>query len=172
MRWLLRERLCALTSLTSSSESVIVTDGGVFDSLGVSVMEPGRSRSHSPVSFDVDCIIASDAAMGQFDGGDWPFHWKPRMEKSFSSVTRKIQDATKAKLHTHIEAGKLDKFVYVNLGAQDDRILRRSPNWVARETVYNYPTDFSAMSIVNLQNISSRSESISRSLISQYLLND
>ena len=48
------------------SKRVIVTDGGVFENLGVSVMEPGRDTSISSISFNPDVIVVSDAGEGQF----------------------------------------------------------------------------------------------------------
>ena len=151
---------------------VIVTDGGVFENLGVSVMEPGRDSRFSAVTYNPDIIIASDAGAGQFTGEIMPLNWPKRMIQVFSAVMRKVQDATKARLHDHVKSGRLDGFVYVNLGQIDNRVPLKPASWVEREEVIHYPTDFCAMSVEDIQRLSRRGEAITRALVTQYLLSD
>ena len=49
----------------SSQHVLLLTDGGIYDNLGLSVLEPGRSASHTAHVYDVDYIIACDAAAGE-----------------------------------------------------------------------------------------------------------
>ncbi len=151
---------------------VIVTDGGVFENLGVSVMEPGRDLEVSAISYNPDIIIASDAGAGQFTGKGVPISWTKRMTQVMSAVMRKVQDATKQRLHDHAKFGRLDGFVYAGLGQIDRRVPLKSANWVDREEVIHYPTDFSAMSEENVRKLSGRGEAITRALVTQYLLSD
>ena len=151
---------------------VIVTDGGVFENLGVSVMEPGRDSRFSGITYSPDIIIASDAGAGQFTGEIMPLNWPKRMIQAVSAVMRKVQDATKASLHDHAKSGRLDGFVYVNLGQIDRYVPFKPANWVDREEVIHYPTDFSAMSVEDIQRLSRRGEAITRALVTQYLLSD
>jgi predicted acylesterase/phospholipase RssA len=45
--------------------TVLLTDGGVYDNLGTSSLEPGRSTTFTPhVDDDVRCIVACDAGRG------------------------------------------------------------------------------------------------------------
>ena len=44
---------------------VLLTDGGVYDNLGLSVLEPGRSPVHTPHTYQLDYIIACDAGRGR-----------------------------------------------------------------------------------------------------------
>ena len=44
--------------------AVLLTDGGVYDNLGLSVLEPGRSSSHTADTYDVDYIVACDSGSG------------------------------------------------------------------------------------------------------------
>ena len=151
---------------------VIVTDGGVFENLGVSVMEPGRDAEISAISYSPDIIIASDAGTGQFTGETVPVSWPRRMTQVVSAVMRKVQDATKQRLHDHAKAGRIDGFVYAALGQLDERVPLKPSNCVKREAVIHYPTDFSAMSDTNIRRLSGRGEAITRALVTQYLLSD
>ena len=156
----------------SQVHRVIVTDGGVFENLGVSVMEPGRDPKKSVVIYRPDIIIVSDAGIGQFDGTKLPLNWPRRMIQVFNAVMRKVQDATKQRLYKYIESGDLDSFVYVHLGQIDERIFLKPANWIDRDSAVHYPTDFSAMPDEMIAVLSARGESITRALITEYLLSD
>jgi NTE family protein len=47
-------------------ERVIITDGGVYDNLGLSCLQPGRSEDFSSNVFSSDYLICCDAGPGQF----------------------------------------------------------------------------------------------------------
>ena len=151
---------------------VVVTDGGVFDNLGVSVMEPGRNPQFSAISYNPDIIIASDAGAGQFTGETIPLSWPKRMTQVMSAVMRKVQDATKQRLYNHARGRRLDGFIYANLGQIDCRVPLKPANWIDREEVIRYPTDFSAMSVKDIRQLSGRGEAITRALVTQHLLRD
>ena len=156
----------------TDTHRVIVTDGGVFENLGVTVMELGRDPQISAIGYNVDIIIVSDAGAGQFTGETVPISWPKRMTQVVTAVMRKVQDATKQRLHDHAKAGRIDGFVYAALGQTDQRVPLKPANWVDREEVIRYPTDFSAMSEKNIQRLSARGEAITRALLTQYLLTD
>ena len=101
-----------------------------------------------------------------------PVSWPKRMTQVVSAVMRKVQDATKQRLHDHAKAERIDGFVYAALGQIDRRVPLKPSNWVDREEVIRYPTDFSAMSAANIQRLSGRGEAITRALVTQYLLTD
>ena len=156
----------------TNTHRVIVTDGGVFDNLGVSVMEPGRDPQISAISYEPDIIIASDAGVGQFTGDGVPTSWPNRMIQVVAAVMRKVHDATKQRLHDHARAGRIDGFIYAGLGQIDERVHLKPSNWVAREDVIRYPTDFSRMTEDNIRKLSGRGEAITRALVTQYLFSD
>ena len=114
----------------TETHRVLVTDGGVFENLGVSVMEPGRDAEISAIGYNPDVIIASDAGAGQFTGESVPVSWPKRMTQVVSAVIRKVQDATKQRLHDHAKAGRIDGFVYAALGQIDRRVPLKPANWV------------------------------------------
>lgn len=151
---------------------VVVTDGGVFENLGVSVMEPGRDTKVSGISYSPEVIITSDAGVGQFSGADLPSTWSGRMFQAVSAIMRKVNDAAKKRLHDYVRGGALNQFVYVNLGQKDEHVPIKPPNWIDRKTVIDYPTDFNAMPEEDIRLLSGRAEALTRSLVTQYLLSD
>jgi len=154
------------------TQRLVITDGGVYDNIGVTPMEPGRDRAYSKISYQPDFIIASDAGMGQFAGDDHPGSWGPRMVKVVHSVMRKVTDATKKQLHLYAKNGDLEGFLYVGLGQQDRVVPLKPGNWVPRDEVVDYPTDFDAMADEDLDALSNRAEAITRALATQYLLGE
>lgn len=152
------------------SKRLIITDGGIYENLGVSCLEPGRSFDHSVVSYNPDIIISCDAGAGQFTGDTSASFWPSRMSQSFNSVFRKVQDATKTRLHEYHKNKQLEAFVYMNLGQIDKKVPEIPSDWIYREEVFEYPTNFSVMKLKDLEKLSKRGEILTRRLISRYLL--
>ena len=105
---------------------MVVTDGGVYENLGVSVMEPDRDGRVSAISYEPEILIASDAGVGQLTGDAVPLSWSSRMVQVVGAVMRKVGDATKKRLHEQAAAGRIDGFVYVGLA---DGQARTSKAW-------------------------------------------
>ena len=63
------------------------------------------------------------------------------------------------RLHDHAKSGRIDGFIYAALGQIDRRVPLKPANWVGREEVIQYPTDFSAMSEGNIRRLSGRGRS-------------
>ena len=97
---------------------VLLTDGGVFENLGVSPMEPGRTPSISTNVFDPDYIICCDAGAGLFDDDSYPTRWPSRMYRSFLTVFRKVQDATRKRLHNLAATDEISGFAPFLLGTE------------------------------------------------------
>ena len=66
--------------------------------------------------FDPAYIIACDAGTGLFDGDSYPVWWTSRMYQSFLTVFRKVQDATRNRLHRFAESGDISGFALPYLG--------------------------------------------------------
>lgn len=149
--------------------SVSLTDGGVFDNLGVAVLEPGRTHE-SIFTHPVTHIISLNAGAGQFVGGEYRhFWWIGRVAQSFGAVHRKSQDAVYQRLHKHAEVGDLKAFGMVYLGQQDDRLPWKPADLVSRDQVREYPTDFAPMSEKDLVLLSKRGEQLTQVIIDRYL---
>ncbi|GAB4002136.1 hypothetical protein GCM10028807_60100 [Spirosoma daeguense] len=148
--------------------TVSLTDGGVYDNLGVAAIEPGKG-SESIYNHLVTHIISLNAGAGQLDGEDYYYWWKGRVSRSFTAVHRKAQDAMYQRLHKYLETGELAGFGLVYLGQQDQRLPYIVPDLVRREKVKNYPTDFSPMTVDNIELLTKRGEQLTHIIIDHYL---
>jgi NTE family protein len=149
-------------------DTVVLTDGGVFDNLGVTVLEPGRSSDISVNVYEPTHIICLNASAGQLDGADKPMWWSARVKRSFQTVHRKAQDSAYGRLHRYLESGELDGFVMVYLGQDDARLPMAPPNLIPRSAVRDYPTDFAQMSDKNISLIATRGEQLTQLLLDRY----
>ena len=149
-----------------TTERLLLTDGGVFDNLGTSCLEPDRNPAYSTNVHPVDYIISADAGRGVMDANRYPLWWITRLKRSFESVYRKVQDTGKGLIHRHGELGNLEGFVLPFLGQSDNRLRAIvPPDLVPREEVLHYPTNFSRMRDDDIERISRRGEQLTRMLI-------
>ena len=150
-------------------QRVILTDGGVYDNLGTSCLEPDRSSAYSFNVYHPQYIISCDAGAGIFDAKATPYWWPSRVMRSTEAIFRKAQDRVRSNLF-HFEAtGQIKGLVLSYLGTQDRRLPHQYPDLVARDEVMNYPTDFAAMSQEDIDSIALRGEQITRMLITRYV---
>ena len=154
---------------TSAPTRVLLTDGGVFENLGVSPMEPGRKASISTNVFDPEYIICCDAGAGLFDDDSYPTRWPSRMYRSFLAVFRKVQDATRKRLRYFVDDGKISGFALCYLGQKDDALPWVPAELPTRDEVRDYPTDFAAMSRADIDRLALRGEILTRLLVAYYL---
>ena len=155
--------------VTSGRTRVLLTDGGVFENLGVGPMEPGRKPQISTNVFNPSYIIACDAGAGLFDGDSYPVWWAWRMHRAFLTSFRKVQDATRKRLHGFAEAGDISGFALSYLGQDDERLPWLPPQLPTRREVCDYPTDFSPMDAEDIDRLALRGELLTRLLVSYYL---
>lgn len=147
---------------------VILTDGGVYENLGVSCFDPDRPADLSYNVFDLPHVIACDAGAGQFSDGALPYWWPGRMARAFEAIYRKTTDASRAKLHSQLEAGRIQSFVLPFLGQQDARLPNPPADLVPREAIIDYPTDFAPMDQHWIDALSLRGEQLTRCLIARW----
>ena len=153
----------------SDPTRVLLTDGGVFENLGVSPMEPGRTPSISTNVFDPDYIICCDAGAGLFDDDSYPTRWPGRMYRSFLTVFRKVQDGTRKRLHNLAGADEISGFALCYLGQQDNALPWVPAGLPTRDEVRSYPTNFAAMSKEDIDRLALRGELLMRFLVAYYL---
>ena len=149
-------------------ERVVLTDGGVYDNLGTSCLEPGRSADITYNIYPVDYIISCDAGRGLLAADPIPYFWISRMKRSFEAIFRKAQDGGRARLHQYAADDHLKGFVMPYLGNQDSALPVAPVDLVPREQVVDYPTDFSAMSDTDIELIARRGEQLARLLVDYY----
>lgn len=147
---------------------VVLTDGGVYDNLGLQVLEPGRNPAFSLHYFPCEYLIAFNAGADE-SLEQAPVRFLPRVSRSFSVVHRRVQDAAMKHLHLLRETGKISGFAMPYLGRQDDSLPWKPSPLVARSVVFHYPTDFKAMSPHWIDKLSARGEQLTRLLVSHYL---
>ena len=154
---------------TSTPTRVLLTDGGVFENLGVNPMEPGRIASISTNVFNPEYIICCDAGAGLFDDDSYPTRWPTRMYRSFLTVFRKVQDATRKRLHYFADDGKISGFALSYLGQKDNALPWIPADLPTRDEVRHYPTDFAAMPRADVERLALRGEILTRLLVAYYL---
>ena len=150
-----------------SRQIVLLSDGGIYDNLGLTVLEPGRSARHTQHVYDVNYIIACDAGRGRLPLLAGHFAGT-RLRRSFDTVHRRAQDAARARLHSTTASGQLEGFVHAYLGMPDGRVPIPIADLVPVAEIQNYPTDFKAAVSGGLDLIMMRGEQLTRTLLVHY----
>ncbi|WP_368964566.1 patatin-like phospholipase family protein [Parafrankia sp. FMc2] len=148
-------------------KTMLMTDGGVYDNLGLSPLLPGRSRGHTHHVHDLDYIIAVDAGIGR-TAIQAPNFMLGRLKRSFEIAHTRSQDGTRARVHELGQYRMLRGFVYSYLGMYDARLPVSIPDLVARERVSTYPTNFSSVAVEDLEALITRGEQLTRGLLEHY----
>jgi NTE family protein len=148
---------------------VLLTDGGIYDNLGASVLEPGRDEAYNLHSYACDHLIVCSAGQGQASGVLLPLAFVDRIRRSFGVVHRRVQDGAMQRLHAMKEARLIKGFALPYLGQQDDKLPYKFPNLVPRTQVVDYPTNFAPMTDEWIDRLSIRGEQLTRSLVPHYL---
>lgn len=152
---------------TRHIEDVVMTDGGVYDNLGLSPLFPHRSIRHTEHVYDLDYIIAADAGLGRGHRTAARFMIN-RLAQSFDITHSKSQDAARSRIHAMGAGSEVKGFIHAYLGMRDDRLPTPVADLVSREVVRTYPTNFAPMNSANLARIVIRGEQITRALINAY----
>ncbi len=154
---------------TVTAERLLITDGGVFDNLGTSGLEPDRNPRYSTNVHPVDYIVSADAGQGVMDTNRYPLWWAARIKRSFESVYRKVQDTGKGLIYRHGDLDNLEGFVLPFLGQIDDQLRTVvPPDLVRRDEVIGYPTNFSKMPVDDMERIIRRGEQLTRMMIESH----
>ncbi len=152
----------------SRKRRVLLTDGGVYDNLGVTCLEPGSAGAVGYNRFAPEYILCCDAGQGIFQDHVIPYLWGPRMTRAFESIFRKAQNATQNRLHLLAATDQIKGFILAYLGQIDERVPYAPADLIKREEVFEYPTDFGPMNGREIDRISKRGEQLTRTLIAYY----
>ena len=150
-------------------QRVVLADGGIYDNLGTSCLEPDRSSAYSFNVYRPQYIISCDAGTGIFDMKATPYWWPSRVIRSTDAIFRKAQDRVRSRLFHFESSGQINGFVLSYLGMQDRYLPHQPPDLIERDKVTDYPTDFAAMSQGDIDRIALRGEQITRMLVSRYV---
>jgi NTE family protein len=154
-------------------ERVSITDGGVYDNLGLAPLWPDRDPAVSLNVEPVDTIICCRAGYGLRHDPPSQF-LLARLSSAFACVHDRAQNAAMKRLFELQASGRIRTFVLPYLGQDDSRLKYPPPALVTREQAYAYPTDFSAMSPEWIDRLSHRGDQLTRALLQEhapYLLN-
>lgn len=152
---------------STHAETMLMTDGGVYDNLGLTPLLPGRSKAFTSHVYDLDYLIAVDAGIGR-TAPRAPSYMLSRLKRSFEIAHGKAQDGLRARIHELSAAGQISGFAYAYLGMADSRIPLAVPDLVPRQRVASYPTNFARMSIDDLDALTTRGEQLTRALVGHY----
>lgn len=146
---------------------VILTDGGVYDNLGLAPLWPGRDPRISLHVGAYDRIVACRAGYGLGESSPAAF-WPSRMIAVTESIHARAENLAVARLFDLKASGAVKEFLLPYLGQNDARLGCPPPDLVSREAAAGYPTDFSAMSAEWIDRLSRRGEQLTRALIAEY----
>jgi NTE family protein len=147
---------------------VILTDGGIYDNLGLSCLWPDRSPDVSFNVIPVDTIICCSAGYGLRQEPPSQFLFA-RMLSVFSAVFDRAQNAAIHRLHEAQRTGQIKRFILPYLGQQDRQLPNPPADLVRREEAHAYPTDFNAMPSEWIDRLSLRGEQLTVCLARAYI---
>jgi NTE family protein len=147
---------------------VILTDGGVYDNLGLGCLWPDRSPDVSLNVVPVDVIICCSAGYGLRQDPPSQFI-AARMMSVFSTIFDRAQNAAIHRLHEAQRTGKIKSFLFPYLGQLDRSLPNAPPDLVRREEAHAYPTNFNAMSEEWIERLSQRGEQLTLCLAQAYI---
>ena len=90
------------------------------------------------------------------------------MQRSFEATHRQVQHGVQSRLNQWREHDAIKGFIYVYLGQQDERLPSIPSDFVPRDRVVNYPTDFAPMPHADIIALSDRGEQLTRLLLDHY----
>jgi NTE family protein len=150
-------------------QRVLITDGGVYDNLGLQVLEPGRDPKYSLHNFPCEYLIVCNAGQGQDRAHAIPTPSVKRIARSFEIIHRRVQESSMNRLHQMRSTGHIKGFVMPYLGQQDSNLPSRPSDLIPRSAVIDYPTNFAAMSDDWIEKLAGRGEQLTRLLVDYYL---
>ena len=152
---------------STATDRVILTDGGVYDNLGLAPLWPDRDGS---ISFHVgrySRIIACRAGYA-LEAAPAPSLAPTRVAAAFESIFARAQNFAVKRLFDLRELGKLDDFLHPYLGQADHRLACPPPDLIRCEEVAGYPTDFSAMPAEWIDKLVKRGEQVTWALLAEH----
>lgn len=162
------QKLRFINKGNNTKERVIITDGGVYDNLGISCLVPGRDRDFSTNVHDVDFIIACVAGKGLPDASTVPYFLGTRLLSTVNTIHLRNQAMTIDLLHSLKETNQIKGFLLPYLGQQDSSLPRPPVDLVPRDATFDYPTNLDAMSDKDLELLTKRGEQLVHNLIETY----
>jgi NTE family protein len=118
------------------AERVVLTDGGIYDNLGLGCLWPDRSPDVSLNVTPVDTIICCSAGYGLRQEPPSQF-MLARMSSVFGALFDRAQNASIHRLHEAQRSGRIKHFIFPYLGQIDKRLPNPPANLVRREEAHS-----------------------------------
>lgn len=150
------------------SEWITLSDGGVYENLGVTPFFKREDTSVGYPPVNPDYIIACDAEIESFPTKSGHLIIS-RLSNCFSTTMKRVRSFNFKVLNDLKAQGKIKGFVLSMLSMSDNAIPNDHFDIVSQEEVLSYPTDFSAMSEENIKKLSDRGYQITSRLVREYL---
>jgi len=150
------------------AERVVLTDGGIYDNLGLGCLWPDRSPDVSLNVTSIDTIICCSAGYGLRQEPPSQF-MLARMSSVFGALFDRAQNASIHRLHEAQRSGQIKHFIFPYLGQLDKNLPAPPSDLVRREEAHSYPTDFNAMPTEWIDRLSTRGEQLTLCLARAYI---
>lgn len=121
-----------------------LTDGGVYDNLGLSLFWPGRDPSISLEVEKPDILIVCRAGYALEIQPPVGF-LVSRMRATMESIHARVENLAVNRLFNLRSSGYFDRVLLAFLGQNDAQLLHSGALTVTRDEALGYPTDFSAI---------------------------
>lgn len=151
----------------TTTSRVILTDGGVYDNLGLAPLWPDREVGISLHSAKYDFLIACRAGYGSKLSPASAF-WPSRMLATLDVIHARAQNSTMKRLFDLNAAGHLKAFILPFLDQADDKLEGAPSDLVRAAEAANYPTNFFGMKQTSLNLLVKRGEQLTQTLLQQY----
>jgi NTE family protein len=151
----------------TSKRRIILTDGGVYDNLGLSPLWPDRDPKISLHVGKYDRIVACRAGYGVQQGSPSVF-WPSRMLAVLYTSLVRTENLSINRLFDLKRDGVLKGVLLPYLNQADHTLTKPPPDLVSQSDVAFYPTDFSAMSERWIERLSLRGEQLTAGLITEH----
>lgn len=148
-------------------QRITLTDGGVYDNMGLAPLWPGRDPTISLDIGTIDTIIACRAGYA-LDVADPAATIISRMNSVFESLFARSQNLATNRMFELQRSGAIRMCLLPYLGQRDALLRCRPADLVTESDVSGYPTNFSAMSEEWIDQLSRRGEQLVLALIEEH----
>ncbi|NWD50216.1 patatin-like phospholipase family protein [Pseudomonas gingeri] len=163
----LDQRMTFTSDRGESTHRITLSDGGVYDNLGLNPLWPEREFRESLRVKRHGWIIACRAGYS-LEVTEPASALLSRMMASFESVFARSQNLAMTRLFDLKAAGKLKGVLVPYLGQKDSTLEFKSPDMVSGEVTAGYPTNFSAMDKDWIERLVRRGEQIVHAQVRQH----
>jgi len=151
---------------------VLLTDGGIYDNLGLQAFDPNRPAPYAFAIEPVDIIVACIAESGVPTGEDFPLFLGARARAAFSTAHRQLHRMGMGMLHEWRASGRIRAFIMPYFGQDDTKLppLDGDPAPPPLGDLRDYPIDFAAMPDDVIDALVARGEAQTRRLALAHLI--